>query len=117
MDDTSSDGHSDDGISHNEWNGKFKYSDFDELKSITIDIRLLSQGRRKTTIIQGLSPELYTRKFLSYLNKTCHCTGSLSTVVPYGDVIKLTGDHRDVVKGILIQTNQVLERDIKMHGV
>jgi len=90
--------------------------------SDTIHLRLISRGRKKSTIIQGLAQgprkSVNLKKVLTAVNKEFHCSGGISEEACYGGtIIKLTGDQREGVKNFLIKSNLGTANNIKIHGV
>jgi translation initiation factor SUI1 len=83
-----------------------------------IHLRVIQQGRRKTTIIQGLPPEYNLVKINKELKKKCHCSGTVANDLSYGNIIKLTGNQCDIVILVLLENNIVESRkNIYIHGV
>lgn len=88
----------------------------------TIHLRLISRGRKKSTIIQGLTSgprkNVNLKKVLTAVNKEFHCSGGIAEEPAYGGtVIKLTGDQREGLKAFLIKNNLGSAANIKIHGV
>ena len=86
-------------------------------KEVVVHIRMIEQGRRKTTIIQNLPEEFMTKEVLKKFNKVLCCSGYFATDPIYGDVIKLMGNHREAVKNILIEKGVVMSCNIIIHGI
>ena len=85
---------------------------------VTIHLRLLTRGRRKLTIVQGLSLQVFgLEKALSVIKKEFHCSGGIGVEPPYGSVIKLSGDHRQGLSAFLIRTGLAGATNIEIHGV
>jgi len=87
-----------------------------------IHLRLISRGRKKSTIIQGLTAgprkNVNLKKVLAAVNKEFHCSGGVAEEPAYGGtVIKLTGDQREGLKNFLIKNNLATANNIKIHGV
>jgi len=85
--------------------------------SDTVHLRLLSRGRKKATIVQGLPDKLNLKKTLSALNNEFHCSGGIAVDPTYGQIIKLTGDQREGVRAFLVKNNIAAAASIKIHGV
>jgi translation initiation factor 1 len=85
---------------------------------VTIHLRLLTRGRKKLTILQGLSLQVCGQeKVLSAIKKEFHCSGGIGVEPPYGSVIKLSGDHRHGLSAFLIRTGLPGATNIEIHGV
>jgi len=74
-----------------------------------IHIRLITQGRKYTTIIEGLKESIDWKTLLSKLNKTFHCSGEITIDKKYGKIIKLMGNHKDGIKELFVN-DEILEK-------
>ncbi|KAJ3615647.1 hypothetical protein Zmor_012403 [Zophobas morio] len=82
-----------------------------------IHIRVIQrQGRKKTTLIQGVPSEFDIKKITKSLKKELACNGSVSEHKEYGEVISLQGDHRQDIYQFLIKYNLARKENIKIHG-
>jgi len=94
-----------------------------------IHLRVLSRGRKKETIIQGIhnlhkysskdNPEEVKnwKKMLSSLNSEFHCSGGIVEDRTYGKIIKMTGDHRERIKDYLVKNELIRIDDIKFNHI
>jgi translation initiation factor SUI1 len=95
----------------------FDFTQDDGFLPNLIHIRLISRGRRKLTIIQDLPIDIDKKKLQSTLNKLLHCGGGVSDDNTYGQIVKLSGDHREGVRSYLISKYKITDENIKTHGV
>lgn len=92
-------------------NEEFQRIEFEPL----IHIYLQQAGRRKITIIQGLSLEK-SQEYLKILRKRLCCTGSIIQHKDFGIVMQLTGDQRDNIANFLLE-HKYQKSNFKIHGI
>ena len=84
----------------------------------TIDIRVKQRnGRKMTTLVEGLASDLDLNKIAKYLRR--HCKTSSAVLSNEGfSVIPLAGDKREIVKEFLVKYNiwETPDPQIKVHG-
>ena len=74
-------------------------------------------GRRCLTFIQGLPESVNVKSFTRNLRKTFNCNCTEIDHPKYKKCIQLSGDQREVVKKILLDTKIVRnKKQIKVHG-
>jgi translation initiation factor 1 len=82
-----------------------------------VHIRIQSRTSKKSiTTITDLDTQLNFKKILKYLKKNLNCNGAVIYDKKYGHVIKLQGDHRELSKQFLIDTNICIDKQIIVHG-
>ena len=59
-------------------------------------------GKKLQTFVYGFADDLDLPKILRHFKKTFNCTGSIEKSEEFGEVIKLTGDHK---KSVLVIPN------------
>jgi translation initiation factor SUI1 len=74
-------------------------------------------GRKLQTSIYGFGEEYDLEKILRHFQKTFHCTGSIETSEKFGEVIKLTGNHKSAVFQFLITEEICVKTDIILKGL
>lgn len=74
-------------------------------------------GRKLQTSIYGFGPEFDLDKILRHFQKTFHCTGSIEKTEVFGEVIKLTGNHKKPVFDFLIDEEICSRTDIVLRGL
>jgi translation initiation factor SUI1 len=112
----------DDQESTQSWTTSFRtqsdpFVDAGEDTASAVHLRLQSQGRRKSTIIQGLDGRLDQQRLTSLLKKEFHCTGAVVNHPVYGQVITLTGAHSIGLKDFLVKNRIASVNNIINHGV
>jgi len=101
----------------NQFNKIDPFCEAEEDISNEMHIRVISRGRKKITIIQGIPKNENLKNVLSKINKECHCSGGIVDDPNYGMIIKLTGDQQLGVRDFMIKTHITSENNIQMHGV
>lgn len=74
-------------------------------------------GKKLQTCIYGFANDLDLPKILKYFKKKFSCTGSIENSEEFGEVIKLTGDHKKLVLGFLIKEQICNASDINLKGI
>jgi translation initiation factor 1 len=82
-------------------------------------LRVLQRtGRKRITIVEGLSEKLDLKRILKSWKKDFHVNGSVITDDPKyeGPIIKISGDCRQVIYDFLVNEGLAEANQIKMHG-
>jgi translation initiation factor SUI1 len=74
-------------------------------------------GKKLQTFVYGFANDLDLPKILRHFKKTFNCTGSIENSEEFGEVIKLTGDHKKPVLVFLIKEEICKAEDITIKGV
>jgi translation initiation factor 1 len=74
-------------------------------------------GRKLQTFVYGFADDLDLPKILKYFKKKFNCTGSIEISDEFGEVIKLTGDHKKLIFNFLIKEEICKVEDITIKGV
>lgn len=74
-------------------------------------------GKKLQTFVYGFANDLDLPKILRYFKKTFNCTGSIENSEEFGEVIKLTGDHKKPVLVFLIKEEICKTEDITIKGL
>jgi translation initiation factor 1 len=74
-------------------------------------------GKKLQTFVYGFANDLDLPKILRYFKKTFNCTGSIENSQEFGEVIKLTGDHKKPVLVFLIKEEICKTEDITIKGL
>ena len=74
-------------------------------------------GKKQQTCIYGFANDLNLPKILKYFKKKFSCTGSIENSAEFGEVIKLTGDHKKLVLGFLLKEEICNASDINIKGI
>lgn len=88
---------------------------FDKSK-ITISVNNRT-GRKLMTNVYGFGVEFDLKKILKFWQKQFHCTGSIEQSDKFGEVIKLTGNHKMQVFEFLLKEEICQKSDIVFKGV
>jgi translation initiation factor SUI1 len=89
--------------------------EFDRNK-ITISVRNRT-GRKLATHVYGFGEEFDLEKILKHWQKKFHCTGSIEKSDKFGDVIKLTGNHKMPIFDFLVQEEICKKTDVVLKGI
>ncbi|KAL0489219.1 hypothetical protein AKO1_013744 [Acrasis kona] len=84
-----------------------------------IHLRVLQRtGRKRITIVEGLSDKLDLKKILKSWKKEFHVNGSVIDDDPKyeGAILKISGDCRQVISDFLINEGLAEASQIKVHG-
>ena len=74
-------------------------------------------GKKLQTCIYGFADDLDLLKILKYFKKKFSCTGSIENSEEFGEVIKLTGDHKKLVLGFLLKEQICKASEINIKGI
>jgi translation initiation factor 1 len=74
-------------------------------------------GKKLQTCVCGFADDLDLPKILKYFKKKFSCTGSIEKSEEFGDVIKLTGDHKKLVLGFLLKEQICKVSEINIKGI
>lgn len=74
-------------------------------------------GKKLQTFVYGFADDLDLPKILRYFKKTFNCTGSIEKSEEFGEVIKLTGDHKKSVLVFLFKEEICKAEDVVIKGV
>jgi len=74
-------------------------------------------GRKYQTFVYGFAYDLDLPKILKYFKKKFSCTGSIENSEEFGEVIKLTGDHKKLVLGFLLKEQICKASEINIKGI
>ena len=74
-------------------------------------------GRKFHTFVYGFGDDMDLPKILKHFKKKFNCTGSIETSEEFGEVIKLTGDHKKLIFNFLIKEEICKVEDITIKGV
>jgi translation initiation factor 1 len=74
-------------------------------------------GKKLQTFVYGFANDLDLPKILRHFKKTFNCTGSIENSEEFGEVIKLTGDHKKSILTFLIKEEICKVEDITTKGV
>ena len=74
-------------------------------------------GKKLQTFVYGFANDLDLPKILRHFKKTFNCTGSIENSEEFGEVIKLTGDHKKPILIFLIKEEICKVEDITIKGV
>lgn len=77
-----------------------------------VHLRVMKRNNRKYwTTIEGLSEDINIKKFLAKLKRELSCNGSVKS-----GVVTLQGDHRQLIKTILVREGITEDKHIVVHG-
>ena len=74
-------------------------------------------GKKLQTFVYGFANDLDLPKILRHFKKTFNCTGSIENSEEFGEVIKLTGDHKKSILVCLFKEEICKSEDIVIKGV
>jgi translation initiation factor 1 len=74
-------------------------------------------GRKYQTFVYGFADDLDLPKILKYFKKKFSCTGSIEDSDEFGEVIKLTGNHKKIILDFLIKEEICKTEDIIIKGI
>jgi len=74
-------------------------------------------GRKLMTTVYGFGIEYDLPKILKHFQKEFHCTGSIEKSDDFGEVIKLTGNHKAQVAEFLVNEEICKRADISFRGL
>lgn len=74
-------------------------------------------GRKLMTNVYGFGIEFDLEKILKHWQKKFHCTGSIEKSEKFGEVIKLTGNHKAAIYEFLLQEEICRKEDIVLKGI
>ena len=74
-------------------------------------------GKKLQTFVYGFANDLDLPKILRHFKKTFNCTGSIENSEEFGEVIKLTGDHKKLVLGFLLKEQICKASEINIKGI
>ena len=74
-------------------------------------------GKKLQTCIYGFADDLDLPKILKYFKKKFSCTGSIENSEEFGEVIKLTGNHKKIILNFLIKEEICKMEDIIIKGI
>ncbi len=74
-------------------------------------------GKKLATNIYGFGIEYDLEKIVKHWQKQYHCTGSIENSDKFGQVIKLTGDHKIKIVDFLVNEEICRRDDIIIKGV
>jgi translation initiation factor 1 len=74
-------------------------------------------GRKYQTFVYGFAYDLDLPKILKYFKKKFSCTGSIENSEEFGEVIKLTGNHKKIILNFLIKEEICKTEDIIIKGI
>jgi translation initiation factor SUI1 len=74
-------------------------------------------GKKLQTCVYGFADDLDLPKIQRHFKKAFNCTGSIEKDEEFGEVIKLTGDHKKLILGFLISEQICNVKDIIIKGV
>ena len=74
-------------------------------------------GKKLQTCIYGFADDLDLPKILKYFKKKFSCTGSIENSEEFGEVIKLTGNHKKIILNFLIKEQICKMEDIIIKGI
>lgn len=87
-----------------------------DTNKITISVRNRT-GRKLATHVYGFGIEFDLEKILKHWQKIFHCTGSIEKSEKFGDVIKLTGNHKLLIFEFLQKEEICKKCDIVLKGI
>ena len=89
----------------------------EEIISDQVHIRIQQRNARKCiTIVEGLSPDLNLKKILKVMKKAFSCNGAITKNEEYGQVVQMSGDQRENIKGFFISQEIVESENLILHG-
>ena len=74
-------------------------------------------GKKLQTCVYGFADDLDLPKILKYFKKKFSCTGSIENSEEFGEVIKLTGNHKKIILNFLIKEQICKIEDIIIKGI
>ena len=74
-------------------------------------------GKKYQTFVYGFAYDLDLPKILKYFKKKFSCTGSIENSEEFGEVIKLTGNHKKIILNFLIKEEICKTEDIIIKGI
>ena len=74
-------------------------------------------GKKLQTCVYGFADDLDLPKILKYFKKKFSCTGSIENSEEFGEVIKLTGNHKKIILNFLIKEEICKMEDIIIKGI
>ncbi len=74
-------------------------------------------GRKLATHIYGFGIEYDLEKICKHWQKQFHCTGSIENSDKFGQVIKLTGNHKTEIACFLVNEEICKRDDIVLKGI
>jgi translation initiation factor 1 len=74
-------------------------------------------GKKYQTFVYGFAYDLDLPKILKYFKKKFSCTGSIENSEEFGEVIKLTGNHKKIILNFLIKEEICKMEDIIIKGI
>ena len=74
-------------------------------------------GKKLQTVLYGLRKEYVLKKIIKHFKKTFSCTGNIESSEEFGDVIKLTGDHKVSIISFLITEELCSKEEIVIKGI
>ncbi len=90
--------------------------EIDGIGKITIHVSNRT-GRKLMTSVYGFGIEYDLPKILKYFQKQFHCTGSIEKSNEFGEVIKLTGNHKTEIADFLVNEEICKSSDIAFRGL
>jgi len=84
--------------------------------SVTIQVTQRN-GKKFFTSVTGLAEDLDKEKIVSYLKKTYKCNGFIVNSDTFGEVVMLTGDHKDRVYRFLLDEQICIKDEIILKGI
>lgn len=86
------------------------------LQQVTIQV-LQRNGRKFFTSIIGLPDDLDKEKIVHHLKKTYKCNGFITKNAEFGEIITLTGDHKESVYRFFIDEEICVKEEIIIKGL
>lgn len=83
---------------------------------LTIQV-IQRNGKKTTTSIVGLAEDLDSEKIMSYLKKKLKCNGFISNDPVHGEIISLTGNHKEQVYQFLVSEQIYKTDEIVIKGI
>jgi translation initiation factor SUI1 len=74
-------------------------------------------GRKLATHIYGFGDEFDLKKICKHWQKQYHCVGSIENSEKFGEVIKLTGNHKTEIFNFLINEEICKRENIVLKGI
>lgn len=84
--------------------------------SVTIQVTQRN-GKKFFTSVTGLADDLDKEKIVTHLKKTYKCNGFIVNSDVFGEVIMLTGDHKDSVYRFLLDQEICIKDEIILKGI
>lgn len=83
-----------------------------------VHLRVQQRTTRKSiTTVEGVDPDIDIKRLLKMMKKRFSCNGNIEDSEEYGKVIKLTGDQRENVRDLLVDTMKIVNsEDVVVHG-